>query len=58
MSTTRTFPADESDSIERRVNDENGTVTFVSSHDAENTAGPTEWITVTADAVVDLSANR
>lgn len=58
MATTRTFPEDRSSAIEMRVNEENGTVTFVNRHDGSETCPPTEWLTVTADAVVDTNEYR
>ena len=59
MSAIRTTPAQDTEPIEVLIDEETGTVTFVSDRsDAESTVPPTEWMTVSADAVVDVTAHR
>ncbi|WP_336327121.1 hypothetical protein [Halovenus sp. HT40] len=57
MSTIRTFPGHAGD-IEVVTDADTGTITFVSSRDADDTIPPTEWMTVDADTVVDLDSYR
>lgn len=59
MSAVRTTAPSEAGHIEVLVNDEANTVTFVSDRpDAESTVPPTEWLTVSADSVVNLETHR
>lgn len=57
MSVTRT-PARSLGEIKVLVDSENSTVTFVSSRDADDTIPPTEWLTASSDAVVELMSYR
>lgn len=59
MPTIRTTPAQRTGSVEVLVDEEAGTVTFVSDRsDTESTVPPMEWLTVSADVVVDVKAYR
>jgi hypothetical protein len=45
-----------SSAVEVLTNDQAGTVTFVSDRDTSSGVPPTEWLTVSADAVVSVEA--
>ncbi|ERH10673.1 MAG: hypothetical protein J07HX64_02451 [halophilic archaeon J07HX64] len=58
MSTT-TFPEmAELRNVELLHNQEEGKITFVADLDEDSDVPPTEWITVAADATVDLEQHR
>lgn len=59
MSSVRTIPASKVQEVEMLVNKEAETVTLVSDRPAtEHSVPPTEWITISADAVIDAEEYR
>lgn len=47
-----------SSTVEVLTNENDGTVTFVSDRDTESGVPPTEWLTISAEAVVAVEAHR
>lgn len=59
MSSVRTIPTSRAQEVEMLVNEEAETVTLVSDRlEAEQSVPPTEWITISADVVIDTKEYR
>lgn len=58
MSTLSHSQDQQSSTVEVLTDDNAGTVTFVSDRDTRSRVPPTEWVTVSAEAVVTVAEYR